>query len=94
MLMSIAAWIFLGLVVSSLGGRIFNPTGEHAAVEAAIGVIGAVLGGFIFALASGMTPMKGLNLSSLPVAFAGAATLLVAYHAFYRRRRDHTRRVG
>ncbi len=88
--MSIAAWIFLGLLVSSLGGRIFNPTGERAAVDAAIGVTGAVVAGFIFVLASGMTPMQGLSLPSLPVAFVGAIALLVAYHAFYR----HTRRAG
>jgi uncharacterized membrane protein YeaQ/YmgE (transglycosylase-associated protein family) len=81
--MSIVAWIVLGLVAGFIGSKIVNKTGEGFVVDILLGVVGAVVGGFIFNFlgASGVT---GLNLYSLVVAVIGSVVFLVIYHAVRR----------
>jgi len=82
--MSIFAWIVLGLLAGFIGSKLVNKTGEGVVLDIALGIVGAVVGGFIFTRfgASGVT---GLNIYSLLVAVVGAVLLLVAYHAVRRR---------
>jgi uncharacterized membrane protein YeaQ/YmgE (transglycosylase-associated protein family) len=49
------------------------------------GVVGALVGGFVFSLFGG-GGVTGLNLSSLIVAFIGAVIVLLIWNAFSRRR--------
>ena len=73
--MSVLGWIVLGLIAGFIGSRIVNKSGEGMLRDIVLGVVGAVVGGFIFNLfgASGVT---GLNLYSL----LGAVAALSLYH--------------
>lgn len=78
--MGVLSWIILGLIAGFIGGRIVNRQGQGFWLDIAIGIIGALVGGFIFDLfgASGVT---GLNIYSMIVAVAGAVVVLLIYNA-------------
>ncbi len=82
--MSLIAWLVLGLLAGYLSSKIVNKTGEGFFLDIILGVVGAIVGGFVFNMfgASGAT---GVNLYSLLVAVTGAVLLLVVYHAIARR---------
>ncbi len=82
--MSILAWIVLGLIAGFIGSKLVNKTGEGLILDIVLGVVGAIVGGFLFNLV-GATGVTGLNLWSLLVAVIGAVVILVAYHALFRR---------
>uniref|UniRef100_UPI0035CAD785 GlsB/YeaQ/YmgE family stress response membrane protein n=1 Tax=uncultured Sphingomonas sp. TaxID=158754 RepID=UPI0035CAD785 len=77
--MSILAWIILGLVAGFIGSKIVNKTGEGMLLDIVLGVVGAVVGGFLFN-ALGAAGVTGLNIYSLVVAVIGAIVVLVLYH--------------
>jgi uncharacterized membrane protein YeaQ/YmgE (transglycosylase-associated protein family) len=81
---SIIAWLILGLIAGFIASRIVNKAGEGFLLDIVLGIVGAVVGGYLFSVfgASGVT---GLNLYSLLVAVVGAIVVLVAYHAVVRR---------
>jgi uncharacterized membrane protein YeaQ/YmgE (transglycosylase-associated protein family) len=81
--MSILAWIVLGLIAGFVGSKLVNKTGEGLILDILLGIVGAVLGGWLFNRfgASGVT---GLNLYSLLVAVIGSVLFLVIYHAIRR----------
>ncbi len=81
--MSILAWVVLGLIAGFIGSKLINKTGEGVFLDIVLGIVGAVVGGWLFQLfgASGVT---GLNLYSLLVAVSGAVIVLLAYHALRR----------
>jgi uncharacterized membrane protein YeaQ/YmgE (transglycosylase-associated protein family) len=81
--MSFLAWIVLGLVAGYIGSKIVNKTGEGIFLDIILGIVGAVVGGWLFNT-FGATGVTGLNLYSLLVAVIGAVVLLVAYHAIRR----------
>ena len=83
--MSILAWIILGLIAGFLGSKIVNKTGEGLIMDVVLGVVGAVVGGFIFNMFGG-AGVTGLNLYSLVVAVIGAVVVLLIYHTVVRRR--------
>ena len=83
--MSILAWIVLGLIAGFIGSKIVNRRGEGLFLDIVLGVVGALVGGFVFN-AFGATGVTGLNLYSLLVAVIGAVLVLVIYHALFRRR--------
>jgi uncharacterized membrane protein YeaQ/YmgE (transglycosylase-associated protein family) len=78
--MSILAWVLLGLIAGFLGSKIVNKTGEGVLMDIVLGVIGAVVGGWLFNR-FGATGVTGLNVGSLVVATIGAVIVLVVYHA-------------
>jgi uncharacterized membrane protein YeaQ/YmgE (transglycosylase-associated protein family) len=81
--MSIIGWIVLGLVAGFIASKIVNKEGEGFILDIVLGVIGAVVGGWLFGLfgAGGVT---GFNLYSMIVAIIGAIIVLVVYHAIRR----------
>jgi uncharacterized membrane protein YeaQ/YmgE (transglycosylase-associated protein family) len=81
--MSILAWIVLGLVAGFIGSKIVNKSGEGLIRDIILGVVGAVVGGWLFT-AFGASGVTGLNLYSLLVAVIGAIVVLVLYHAIRR----------
>jgi uncharacterized membrane protein YeaQ/YmgE (transglycosylase-associated protein family) len=83
--MSLLAWIVLGLVAGFIASKIVNKSGEGFILDIVLGIVGAVVGGWLFT-AFGMAGVTGFNLYSLLVAIAGAALLLVLYHAVVSRR--------
>ena len=82
--MSIVAWIVLGLIAGFIGSKLVNKTGEGIFLDIALGIVGALVGGWLFNL-FGMTGVTGLNIYSLIVAVVGAVVFLVVYHAIRRR---------
>jgi uncharacterized membrane protein YeaQ/YmgE (transglycosylase-associated protein family) len=83
--MSILAWIVLGLIAGFVASKLVNKTGEGMLMDIILGVVGAVVGGWLFRT-FGMPGVTGLNLYSLLVAVVGAAVFLIVYHALTRRR--------
>ncbi len=81
--MSIFAWIVLGLIAGFIGSKIVNKAGEGFFLDIILGIVGAVVGGFVFSL-FGASAVSGLNLYSLLVAVVGAIIVLFAYHAMRR----------
>jgi uncharacterized membrane protein YeaQ/YmgE (transglycosylase-associated protein family) len=78
--MSILAWIVLGLIAGFIASKIFVGTGQGILMDIVLGIIGAVVGGYLFN-ALGSTGVTGLNLWSMFVAVIGAVVLLWLYHA-------------
>ena len=83
--MSVIGWIILGLIAGFIGSKIVNKTGEGFILDIVLGVVGAIVGGFIFS-AVGSTGVTGLNLWSMFVAVVGAVIVLLVYHAVMGRR--------
>ena len=83
--MSILAWIVLGLVAGFIGSKIVNKTGEGLVMDIVLGVVGAVVGGWLFSM-FGAAGVTGLNLYSFLVAIIGSIVVLVIYHMLFRRR--------
>ena len=81
--MSFLAWIVLGLIAGFLGSRIVNKQGEGMVRDIILGIVGALVGGWVFTK-FGAAGVSGLNLYSLLVAVVGAVIVLVAYHAIRR----------
>lgn len=81
--MSFLAWIVLGLIAGFIGSKIVNKRGEGLLLDIILGIVGAIVGGWLFSIfgAGGVT---GLNLYSLLVAVVGAIVVLVVYHAIRR----------
>jgi uncharacterized membrane protein YeaQ/YmgE (transglycosylase-associated protein family) len=82
--MSFLAWIILGLVAGFIGSKIVNKSGDGVLVDILLGIVGAVVGGFVFRQ-FGAAGVTGLNLYSLVVAVVGSVLFLVIYHALFRR---------
>jgi uncharacterized membrane protein YeaQ/YmgE (transglycosylase-associated protein family) len=80
---SIIAWIVLGLIADFIGSKLVNKRGEGFFLDIALGIVGAVIGGWLFSL-FGMQGVTGLNIYSLIVAVIGAMVFLVIYHAIRR----------
>ena len=78
--MSFLAWIVLGLIAGFVGSKLVNKTGEGLFLDIVLGVVGAVVGGYIFTV-FGAHGVTGVNLYSILVAVVGAVLVLVAYHA-------------
>ncbi len=83
--MSILAWVVLGLIAGFIGSKLVNKTGEGVILDIALGVVGAVVGGWLFSM-FGAHGVTGVNLYSLFVAVIGAVLVLVLYHAVTGRR--------
>jgi uncharacterized membrane protein YeaQ/YmgE (transglycosylase-associated protein family) len=77
------AWIVLGLVAGFIGSKIVNKSGDGFFLDIILGIIGAVVGGWLFSF-FGKQGVTGLNLYSLLVAVVGAVVVLVVYHAIRR----------
>jgi uncharacterized membrane protein YeaQ/YmgE (transglycosylase-associated protein family) len=83
--MSFIAWIVLGLVAGFIASKLVNKSGEGMILDIVLGIVGAVVGGWLFNM-FGMAGVTGLNVYSLVVAVIGAAVFLIVYHALTRRR--------
>jgi len=81
--MSIVAWVVLGLIAGFIGSKLVNKTGEGFILDIALGIVGAVVGGWLFSML-GMSGVTGLNIYSLIVAVVGAVVFLLVYRAIRR----------
>ena len=82
--MTLIAWIILGLIAGFVASKIINRRGEGVVVDVLLGIVGAVVGGWLFH-EFGMSGVTGLNLNSVVVATVGAVVVLLVYHVVFRR---------
>ncbi len=83
--MSIFSWIVLGLIAGFIGSKIVNRQGQGFWLDIVLGIVGAIVGGFVFDL-FGATGVTGLNIYSMIVAVIGAIVVLLIYNAVMGRR--------
>jgi len=78
--MSILAWIVLGLIAGFIASKIYVGTGQGILMDIVLGIVGAVVGGYLFDMlgAGGIT---GFNIWSMLVAIIGAVLVLWIYHS-------------
>jgi uncharacterized membrane protein YeaQ/YmgE (transglycosylase-associated protein family) len=84
--MGIISWIILGLIAGFIGSKIVNREGQGFWLDIALGIVGALVGGFLFD-AFGATGVTGLNIWSMIVAVVGSIVVLLIYNAAMGRRR-------
>jgi len=83
MIMGILGWIVLGLIAGYIASMLVNKGGEGLPMDIVLGIVGAVVGGWLFH-AFGAAGVTGFNLWSLIVAVIGAVVVLVVWHAIRR----------
>ena len=81
--MSFLAWTVLGLIAGFIGSKIVNRTGEGIFLDILLGIVGAVIGGWVFTR-FGAAGVTGVNLYSILVAVVGSIIFLLVYHMIRR----------
>lgn len=83
--MSILVWIIVGLVAGVLASMVMGGTGYGIIGDIIIGIVGAFVGGWLFAKLGVSTPFGGLP-GTIFVAFIGAVVLLFVLRLLRRAR--------
>ena len=83
--MSIIGWIILGLLAGWLAGKIMRGSGYGFLGDIVLGILGAIVGGWITGALLGVD-VTGLNIPSLIVAVLGACLLVAISRALTGRR--------
>ena len=78
--MSVLAWIVLGLIAGFVASNITKSSGQGMLLDIMLGIVGAVLGGYLFS-AVGVAGITGFNFSAFLLAIVGAVVVLWIYHA-------------
>ena len=79
--MGIIAWIIMGALAGWIASKIMGTDEEQGAfANILVGIIGALVGGFVFN-AFGGSGVNGFNLYSLLVATLGSIVVLTLYKA-------------
>ncbi len=79
--MSIVAWIIVGLIAGWLAGVVMKGSGYGVVGDIIIGIVGALLGGFLTSVLFGLSAVWGLDIVSIIVAFIGAVILIAILRA-------------
>jgi uncharacterized membrane protein YeaQ/YmgE (transglycosylase-associated protein family) len=83
--MSILSWIVLGLIAGFIGSKIVDGQGQGLWLNLVLGIVGAIVGGFLFSVFGAMG-ITGFNIWSLIVAIIGSVVVLWLYHLLVGRR--------
>jgi uncharacterized membrane protein YeaQ/YmgE (transglycosylase-associated protein family) len=83
--MGIISWIVLGLIAGFIGSKIVDSEGQGLWLNMALGIVGALVGGFLFSV-FGAAGVTGFNLYSMIVAIVGSIVVLLIYNALMGRR--------
>jgi uncharacterized membrane protein YeaQ/YmgE (transglycosylase-associated protein family) len=90
--MGFISWLILGLIAGFIASKIINKSGEGLIMDIVLGVVGALVGGFIVSKVPmlsnlfGQGGVNGLNIPSMIIAVLGAILVLLIYHMVFRRR--------
>src|SRR5215510_7292695 len=82
-IMSLFAWLLLGLLAGFIASHLVNHRGEGMILDMLLGIVGAIVGGWL-AYMFGFSGVTRLNLHSLIVATIGSVVFLFVYHAIRR----------
>ena len=63
--MGIISWLILGLVAGFIGSKIVGKSGQGFWLDIALGIVGAIVGGFLFSELLGTEGITGLNIWSM-----------------------------
>jgi len=90
----VIAWVIVGLLAGSLAGLLIRGRRFGFVSSVVIGLLGALLGGFLFSVLDIKVPSAfngGLTLAwaDMLVAFLGAILILIVFGGFYRSRRSY-----
>ncbi|HEV3200626.1 MAG TPA: GlsB/YeaQ/YmgE family stress response membrane protein, partial [Bryobacteraceae bacterium] len=69
--MSLFAWLLLGLLAGFIASHLVNHRGEGMVLDILLGIVGAIVGGWVFHML-GLTGINRLNLYSLLIALIGS----------------------
>jgi uncharacterized membrane protein YeaQ/YmgE (transglycosylase-associated protein family) len=83
--MGIIAWIVLGAIAGWITNMIMGG-GEGVLMTIILGIVGALVGGFLAGSVLGIADVTGINIESIIVAVVGAIIVVLAYRAFAGRR--------
>jgi len=79
--MGIIAWIVLGLIAGFLAGQVMKGGGYGVVGDIVLGIIGAIVGGFLASTLLGLD-VNGFNIQSILIAFVGACVVIALSRAF------------
>ncbi len=79
--MSIIVWIVLGLIAGWLAGQVMKGGGYGLVGDIVLGIIGAIVGGFLTGVLLGRDMVNGFNIESIVVAFIGAVVVIAISRA-------------
>jgi uncharacterized membrane protein YeaQ/YmgE (transglycosylase-associated protein family) len=83
--MSIIGWLILGLIAGFIASKLVNKEGSGLVLDIVLGIVGSLVGGFLFTQLGGIG-ITGFNLYSMLVAIIGAVIVLAIYHVLFGRR--------
>jgi len=84
--MSVLGWIVLGLIAGWLAGQFMRGSGYGIIGDIVLGVLGALVGGWVTSALLGRDMVNGFNIESLIVAVLGAILLIAISRLFTGRR--------
>ncbi|GAC1326554.1 MAG: GlsB/YeaQ/YmgE family stress response membrane protein [Chloroflexota bacterium] len=79
--MSILAWIVLGLLAGWIAGMVMKGGGYGLIGDLVLGIVGAIVGGWLTGVLLGRDMVNGFNVESLIVAVIGAIVLIAISRA-------------
>lgn len=85
--MGIISWIIVGLIAGWLAGMVMKGGGYGVVGDIVLGIIGAIVGGFLGSTFLGLN-VSGINLESIIVAALGAILVVFASRLVMRGRRS------
>ncbi len=86
--MGLLIWIIVGLIAGWLAGQVVAGHGYGVVGDIILGIVGALLGGFLASALFGIpNPINGINVGSIVVAFLGAVVLVLLLRSLPTRRR-------
>ncbi len=89
-MMSLIGWLIIGALAGWIASMIAGTNAQQGwLMNIIVGILGAVVGGFLYSFLTGEEFGGGFNLATLAVATIGAVILLLIYRALTGR----TRRV-
>jgi uncharacterized membrane protein YeaQ/YmgE (transglycosylase-associated protein family) len=74
--LNIISWLVVGLIAGWLAGQIMRGGGYGLLGDIVVGIVGALLGGFLAAIMFGGDYLSGINLSTILVAFLGSIVFI------------------
>jgi uncharacterized membrane protein YeaQ/YmgE (transglycosylase-associated protein family) len=83
--MGILAWIVLGAIAGFITNLIMGG-GEGVIATVILGIVGAVVGGYLAGTVLKVADVTGINVESIVVAVAGGIVVVVAYRLLVGRR--------
>jgi uncharacterized membrane protein YeaQ/YmgE (transglycosylase-associated protein family) len=80
--MGILSWVIVGLIAGWLAGELMRGSGFGIIGDIIVGIVGALLGGFIAtALFNVPDPLTGINITTIVIAFLGSVLLIAILRA-------------